>query len=331
MMAAKRDQSFFVDHRNYAVVLVCGLVALLTSLATPANRPLQAQPATAPIGPAETDAAASADRNEPGDKWVRLLRNPDGKVAAMQTAIVRYVGADDGAGAQDIAVDLIGAVHVGDLKYYQHLNRRFQSYDALLYELVAPEGTVVERGRGTSSAHPLGALQNGLKGMLELEHQLEHVDYTRKNFVHADMSPEEFSNTMTERNEGFIQMYFRMLGQSIAQQSQMAAQGESAELDLWAALFSRDRARQLKIAMAKQFENMEAMMVALSGPNGSTIITERNKKALEVLEDQLALGKKRIGIFYGAGHLSDMDERLRNDFALHPEQVTWIDAWDLRE
>ena len=54
--------------------------------------------------------------------------------------------------------------------------------------------------------------------MLGLEHQLDCIDYTKKNFVHADMSPEEFNKSMTERGESFMQMFLKMMGQSMAQQ-----------------------------------------------------------------------------------------------------------------
>jgi hypothetical protein len=268
---------------------------------------------------------------KPGSKWVRLLESNLGVPLAMQTAIVRYVPTSKGSSEDPpVTVDLIGAIHVGDKDYYKALNKRFEQYDALLYELVAPEGTVVERGRGTSSAHPVGAIQNGLKAFLGLEHQLEHVDYTRDNFVHADMSPEQFSETMQNRGESFTQMYFRLLGQELARQSQQQAQGKFAEFELLAAFFSEDRDRQLKIALAKQFEDMEGMLAGFSGPDGSTIITERNRVALEVLAKQLREGKRKLGVFYGAGHLSDMDRRLREEFQLEPVEVTWLDAWNLR-
>ena len=136
---------------------------------------------------------ASDDKSvELGKDWVRIRYDDKHKPLAMESAIVRYepVARDPNASGPPVTVDLVGAVHIGDAAYYEGLNRRFDGYDALLYELVAPEGTVVERGRGTSNTHPLGALQNGMKAMLDLDHQLEKVDYTKKNFVHADMSPD---------------------------------------------------------------------------------------------------------------------------------------------
>jgi hypothetical protein len=297
--------------------------------------------AAEPAEVAKATAAAKksdAKSGEPalGEKWVRVHSDKKGKPLAMQTAIVRYVPADDikpGKSADKYKryVDLVGAVHIADHAYYEELNRRFKKYDAVLYELVAPEGTEVPKGRGTSNSHPLGALQNGMKSMLNVEHQLEQIDYTRKNMVHADLSPAEFMDSMDKRDEGFAQMYFRMLGASMAQQSQQAADGQSAEADLLAAMFSKDRPRKLKIAMAKQFEGMESLLVGISGPNGSTLITERNKRALDVLEKRLDQGTSRMAIFYGAGHLAEMHDQIEERFHMKPVSVEWIEAWNLRE
>ena len=101
--------------------------------------------------------------------------------------------------------------------------------------------------------------------MLELDHQLEKVDYTKQNFVHADMSPDEFLQAMKDRNESFLQMYFRLLGQAMAQQSEMAAKGESPDLELFAALFAEDRPRRLKIVLPSSWPKWKSMMVSFGG------------------------------------------------------------------
>jgi hypothetical protein len=265
-----------------------------------------------------------------GEDWVRLDYDDRGEVQGMQTAVVRYAAKPaKGSDAPPMYVDLIGAVHIGDIAYYRQLNEQFTQYDAVLYELVAPEGTVVKPGRGTSNGHPIGALQNAIKTFLELDHQLEYVDYTKPNFVHADMTPDQFAKAMSERNEGFLQLYFRLMGQAMEHQSAMEAKGESMDFDLLSALFAKDRARRLKLVLAKQLADMESLMVTLGGENGTVIITERNKTALAVLKKQIDAGKKHLGIFYGAGHLGDMDKRLRNDFKLQPVSITWVTAWNL--
>lgn len=268
----------------------------------------------------DSSNANSAKSNVVLPKFIRVQRDGRKRPITLDTSIVTYTSPDS-----DIQVDLVGAVHIADKSYYSKLNRQFKNYDVLLYELVAPEGTRVPEG-GARSQHPIGHMQQGMKGMLELEFQLEQVDYQAKNFVHADMSPDEFAQSMKDRNESFLQMLFRMMGQASAQQSK--GKGPS-DFDVLFALFAKDRARRLKQAMAVQFEDLEGQMKALQGPDGSTIITERNKKALDVLRQQIAAGKKKIGIFYGAGHLPDMSERLIDDFNLQPTREDWITAWDM--
>ncbi len=279
--------------------------------------------------PATAEKPAASEKKE-ADRFLRLTRDKKGVPRTMDTAIVTYVPADDMR--EGLSVDLIGAVHVGERSYYDQLNKEFEGYDALLYELVAPDDDAVPKaGQGTSNAHPIGMLQNSMKEMLELEHQLALVKYDRPNFVHADMSPEEFAETMASRDESLTKLFFRMMGQGIAQQSkQQARSGRSAEADMMAAMFSRERAVMLKRVMAEQFGDLESAMAGLDGPDGSTIITERNKVALDVLKEQINAGKKKIGIFYGAGHLNDMDERLLKDFNLKRGNTRWLTAWDLR-
>jgi hypothetical protein len=299
--------------------IICGSVLAQRQGAAPASPK-----------PDKSDTATAAETKDIGKDWVRVKYDSKGEPIAMQTAIVRYSPVkSNGKAGGGVSVDLIGAVHIADVAYYRKLNKQFTQYDALLYELVAPEGTKVPLGRGTSNGHPIGAMQNMAKDFLELDHQLEYVDYTRANFIHADMSPDEFAQAMKDRNESFLQMYFKLLGSAMAEQSKMAAKGDSNDLDLITALFANDRPRRLKIILAKQLSEMESLMVSFGGDEGSVIISDRNKKALAVLKTQMASGKKHVGIFYGAGHLSDMDKHLRGDFHLQPASITWLTAWDL--
>src|SRR5213076_2563271 len=110
---------------------------------------------------ASDDAAkAAAAGEEP--KFVRVRRTDDNRPAAMETAVVKYA-AEKRPGVQ---VDLVGAIHVGDKTYYDELNKLFESYDIVLYELVAPEGTRVPKGgRKGPSTHPIGLMQEGMSSI----------------------------------------------------------------------------------------------------------------------------------------------------------------------
>ena len=257
-----------------------------------------------PAAPANGKAAAAKEH-----QFVRLVRDARGDPLSLDTAIVHYVPKD--AGREGLSIDLIGAVHVGEKSYYQKLSKQFESYDAMLFELVADKKVVPQPGQKSHSV--ISSIQTGMKEMLNLDFQLDDIDYTKKNFVHADMSPDEMAKSMTAKGETVWGIMFRMMAVGMAQQ---AGKDNSSDLDLLLALFDKDRAIQLKRYMAVQMEDMDGMMIALEGPKGSTLITERNKAALKVLGDEIKNGKKKIAIFYGAGHLGDMENRLIADFGM---------------
>jgi hypothetical protein len=117
---------------------------------------------------------------------------------------------------------------------------------------------------------------------------------------------------------------------AVAAQSEQTDSG-SPDVALLTAMFSKDRPRQLKIALAKQFEGMETLLEGFSGPDGSTLITERNKRALDVLEKELDKGTAKMAIFYGAGHLAAMNKQLTERFDMKPVSVEWLEAWNLRK
>lgn len=291
--------------------------------------PFAAPPAVAE--PAADQAKAAA----PAQKFLRLTRDDSDEPVSLDTAIVRYVATDPAQ--KDLTVDLIGVIHIGEKDYYEQLNKILSEYDAVLYELVAPEGTRVVKGE-SRGAHPVAALQGGMKSMLELELQLDHIDYQKDHFVHADMTPEGFSKSMEDRGENMLTMIFRMLGQSIAQQSKMQARQAGKpnssrrganDADMLLALFDRNRSHKLKQLMAEQFEDLEGAMGMFNGPDGSTIITERNKVALAVVKKEIEGGKRKLAIFYGAGHMPDMEKRLLADFPLKRDSERWLVAWKL--
>jgi hypothetical protein len=276
-----------------------------------------AEPAT------DQPAANGPQASELAGRYLRLRRDAQDRPLALETAVVRYTSAQ----RPGLTVDLVAAIHVGDKSYYDALNRLFEEYEVVLYVLVAPEGTRIPKGgRRGFSTHPVGMLQDGLSSLLGLEHQLRCVDYTRPNFVHADMSPEEFERAMQRREESFSRLFLRLLGAGIAQS---AARKGPSDAELLAALLAKNRAERLKTIMAEQFTSMDGVLAVLDGPQGSAILSERNIRCLEVFSRQVAEGKRRIAIFYGAAHLPDMERRLAADYGLKATATRWLTAWRL--
>lgn len=311
-------------------LLVGGSVLLSDSFGTQAwgqdTATLEAPPRTdTPATPTAVETEKSSEANdashEAAPEFVRIFKL-GGVPKALQTAVATYRKPGEVGGVE---VALIGAVHIGEPAYYRKLNELFKNFDALLYELVADPGAGVPdpKERGIS---PISTIQVGMKDSLQLTFQLDEVDYDAKNFVHADMTPQQFFDTMESRKEGVLQMFFRSLGSGIAMQSA----GKGGDVGLLAALVSGDRPKGLRRAFAEQMQMMDGQMAAITGEDGkSTLITERNAKAFEVLDREIKAGKKKLGIFYGAGHLKDMHQRLVDDYGMELVETQWLDAWEL--
>ena len=276
---------------------------------------------------AEAEKTSTLGHKAADTSYIRVTHDAEGNPQALETSIVRLVPA--GSDRPGLSVDLISAVHVADKGYYQKLDKRFDEYDVVLYELVAKEGTVIPKGGGDPNRNPLSSIQNAMKDLLELEYQLSGIDYTKKNFVHADLSPAEFAQSMKDKGESFWTIFFRLMAAGMAREAN--SPGKGGDFDILMALFEKDRAIKLKRIMADQFADMDMITAAFNGPDGSTLITERNKAALAVLGKQIAAGRKKIAIFYGGGHMPDMESRAIADYHLKRAGQEWLEAWNLRD
>jgi hypothetical protein len=302
----------------YRKCLAIGGAALLAAFAAcPAETAKKPEPLVKP--PAKTA------KPEPEQQFMRLSRDANRQPLALETAIVSYAPPSARRGGP--TVDLIAAVHVADGRYYDQLNEQFSKYDVVLYELVAPEGTKLVKGARPASKHPVTFVQTAMTNVLNLRFQLDCIDYAKPNLVHADMSPKQLAEAMQKGGESVWAMFFRVMAYS------MARQGYGDDVDsarLLLALLDKNRSLALKRLMAEQLQDLDGSMAAIDGPKGSTLISGRNKVALEVLRKQIAGGKKKIAIFYGAGHMPGIGRSLRDDFRLVPTAARWLVAWDLK-
>ncbi len=224
------------------------------------------------------------------------------------------------------SVELIGAVHIGDAGYFAKLQKSFEQYDALLYELVARKGTRPKKGRKSNSV--ISMLQRGMKNVLDLEFQLDAIDYSAKNFVHADLDPRRFFQKQKEKGESILTIMLRAMLVGMKQQCE-GKEATPTVFHILAGFASKDGARYLKFLFAQQLDDMEAMLAAFGGDKGSAsvIVGERNAECFRVLDEQLRAGKKKLGIYYGAAHLPDMSDRLRKR-GFKPVRTDWTTAWD---
>jgi hypothetical protein len=320
--------------------------------------------ADAPSRPASAPAPATRRADTRPDKQTFVRFRDDGRGGGtLDTAIATYRNADG------VVVHLVAAVHVGEPSYYRGLSKTFESYEALLYELVKPReddeedadpeqraaahGSSATRPRGPSrrphtaptTRHAqrrgarieggavIGGLQAFLRDVLKLQFQLEAIDYQRPNFVHADLDAEAFNELRAKRGETWTGLMFR----STLRQFRRQLSGEGAPpitgFDLLAAMGSPDSTRRYKLLLARQLSDVEGQLEGLDGEGeeSTVIVSERNKVALRVLERTIGDGKRNIGVFYGAGHMRGIQEALVDRMGFKLAGVEWRVAWEMRE
>jgi hypothetical protein len=251
-----------------------------------------------------------AHAEEP-NRFIRV--DEDDSAARLQTGITRY--SKDGK-----SVDLIGAVHIADRAYYEELNKRFEGYDALLFEMVGGDqiGAKDEAGEKKSpGAAGLQQIYTMVSRFLKLSGQSEVIDYTAANFVHADLTHEEFERMQAERGETVIGFAMATAGE------EMAAQPDPAKL-MKAMLSGNSNA--LKLELVHTLGHGGDQISAFAGE--SVIITDRNQRAMDVLAREVEGGKSNLAIFYGAAHFPDMEKRLLEQGYVRGEHE-WLTAWDI--
>lgn len=268
---------------------------------------------------------SAAMAEEPAKSFLRFVE--DAKGASLQTAITRYQN------KSGVVVDLVGAIHVADKGYYADLNRRFATYDAVLYELVGgpmPKGDareLVKREVDPRMAW-LGKMQVTMKNALKLTGQLEGVDYQAKNFVHADMSTDEFYEAKEQKNETFLGLLVKAWKVQSGLEEDGKGPSQPGLVKLMEILCRKDSSDELKRLIGREFDSMEALITGLEADGGTVIVGERNRVALEALDREVARGKRRIAIFYGAAHLPDMQKKLEAKGYIRGK-TEWLKAWDL--
>jgi hypothetical protein len=241
--------------------------------------------------------------------------NETEKQLSLQTAVTRYTRGI-------VTVDLIGAVHIAAQVYYQALNKNFTDYQVVLFEMVG--GEMLGEGRPLPQVAKaegalgfLGAAYEKAQELLQLSGQKDKIDYTAENLLHADLTIAEFQQLQKERKESLLS--FAIQQALVAKPSKK--QPSSAAFLM--ALLTKD-ANKLKRMMMGTLGDGDTNISKLAGEN--VIISDRNKKCLEVMDEQIAEGKNKMAIFYGAAHFPDMEKRLL-EMGFKQTEQTWLDAW----
>ena len=255
-------------------------------------------------------AFAGACRAQTQD-YIQLTDN--GWEAELQIAVESFT--KDG-----ITVDLYGVVHMADEEYYDSVQVDLDRYDTVLYEGIK-QGT--KPNRGTVG---LNLLQKGMARILGLEFQKDGIAYIGTNMVHADIDVEALEESLDGQKISPLQKMFSP--ERIKRLKPIFdAMGPFLEEVIDGLLAQQPELRnQLKLEFAKELAGTD-ISKALPEKMKKAIIDDRNEIVMGVLAEQLKNPKKkRIAIFYGAGHNPDFAQRLLAKGWTRGQKV-WKTAW----
>jgi len=290
----------------------------LTFFFSPLRGQTTAEPPVTPPPPALEEEVSD---------YVRFLEGPDKD--RLQTAVTRFE--KDGT-----IVDLVSVVHLADGPYFENLNQLLATYDLVLYEMVGgpySPTAPVEADELSSPSDEMAAirqLQTLAKSFLGLEFQLDGIDYAAKNFVHADVEWDNLDGLMTARNQNFSEIFSRAMALSkeggIAGLPDSEA-GMSLMLASLVSAVTSGNSTELKRLIAPLLSEAESFITQLEGDDGTVLVTERNKLVMgKLAQERETRGQGKYAIFYGAGHMPDLEERLL-ELGFVQGETGWVDAW----
>ena len=315
---------------------------------------------TALHGCATRPKGAAYDPKAPPEPYLRIAY-PDEDTVELQIASRRFKPAR-GKGP---VIWLVGASHIGESNYYASLQQQLDAQTLVLYEGVGEHSRragpqkVRTSPPPTSTRRPTPAattnapveeysLQDSMARSLGLVFQLQAMNYDRTNFLNSDLSIAEIQALMQpggaasstrpggkaapsddDSNTAFQDLLKAMDGSSgfgMVLKGVMQLIGESPRMQA-----------MMKLALIETLGVLRADPSRMKGlpPDMQklmeVLIRERNKVVIEDLRRELKRGRSgaSIAVFYGAGHLPDMEMRFRKDLNLRPAEDVWLPAFSV--
>ncbi|WCJ58377.1 hypothetical protein NXS98_11655 [Fontisphaera persica] len=294
-------------------------------------------------------ASRQAARHPPAppQPYLRVQREPDSTLA-LQVAVREMVPPHK----RWPKLMLVGVTHLGETNYYTALQERLDRCDLVLYEGIGDAPRAADlREENTAS------LQVRLARALGLVFQLEAIRYDRPHFKNSDLTAEQLLKVLRGEkptsssthwrpavplwlcgavetatgsvSEGmddlmgimegtsFMGVLAHTMVQFIAASPRLQATVKVVLIETMGAI-EGDLSESLNVP-----EEWQALMKFL--------IQERNNIVLTDVRRLLA--EKRppssVGIFYGAGHMHDLEGRLAADLGYRPRREAWLTAFSI--
>ena len=280
------------------------------------------------------------------EAYVRITHMNSNRVQ-LQIAAREFLPARRG----EPAVWLTGVSHLGESNYYAALQTHLDKQTLVLFEGVGaserqdPTENEHQTKSSNSEATELsdkgedrGSLQSAMAAALGLVFQLEAIDYRRNNFRNSDLSITQLRRLLAEQKsasgnpaagESFEDLLTLMQGNSWFDSLIQVALRFLGTNPKFQAL-----GRLALIDLLGQIEGDPSRLEALTPDLRQlleVLLQRRNQKVISDLKSELRpIGRDgSIAVFFGTGHMPDLEKRLRSELKYRPKRELWFTAFDV--
>jgi hypothetical protein len=305
---------FTVRHGSELGATMCALMLALTLLAGARA----AEPASSSL-----DAIPS---------YLRATHETNG-ATALQVAM-RCLKPAHGRGPD---VWLAAVTHIGTSNYYAELQHFLDAQPRVFFEAIRADDDGVPRRGGEYS------LQADLAKALGLTFQLDQINYHRPHFRNSDLTLEELTRLLSPATNAVSApdgvpaegaMEFGALVQAMTGEGLM---GGLARLGVGILGASTRLQAATKVAMIELLGQLPNDLTQIAGlPPGmqklmQILVEERNEAVVRDVRKALAQRPplRSVAVFYGAGHMADLEQRLCRALGYRPANERWLTAFDV--
>ena len=171
-------------------------------------------------------------------------------------------------------------------------------------------------------------LQAQLASTLGLEFQLEAIDYGQPNWRCSDMTVVQLEEAMLEKGVDFAPFQGALAGTSWPAKlvGYILKFVQAADVFMDGAI--SDTIKVLLIEMFSDETMLKQGLQQFGAGFEEVIVDQRNQIVIDEIKSILAQEPdiESVGVFYGAAHMPDMADRLREQLGYEASEQTWVTA-----
>lgn len=273
--------------------------------------------------------ASNKDSEPAGPRGYMRVAQPDKDTVALQIAWRKF---SPGKG-RGPTIWLAGASHLGESNYFARLQKLLDVQSLVLFEGVGAGSKKMRFNPDEETS-----IQHTMATSLGLVFQLSAIDYDRPHYTNSDLTIPQLQALLsgdagggtpgsgTKASQEFQQLLQVMDGSSFL--------GTLMHVGLKFIGSSPKLQAMTKVLLVETLGRLEGDVSQMKGVPPeiqrllTVIIQERNKVVIDDLKAQLRGSRppRSIAVFYGAGHMADMEKRLRGELGYRPDGEMWLTA-----